>query len=102
LVFISYVIFSSCSLELCAALVLAFLALDSKAFFRIVLSDPACDEDGEAVCSHSLPRSFSHIFLTLAFTEENLLEDNALCWSVVWKIFPSVDPLDPDKQVSLH
>jgi hypothetical protein len=34
-----------------------------------------------------------------AYTELNLLENNALCWAVVWKIFPVVKYLDPDKQV---
>jgi hypothetical protein len=32
-------------------------------------------------------------------TELNLLGNVALCWTVVWKIFPVVESLDPDKQV---
>lgn len=32
-------------------------------------------------------------------TELSLLDSTPLCWTVVWKIFAVVDPLDPDKQV---
>ena len=35
------------SLELCAALILAFLALDSSSFFALVLAEEAADEDGK-------------------------------------------------------
>ena len=37
---------------------------------------------------------------SLSLLELNLLEDGALCWAVVWKTFPIVEALDPDKQVS--
>jgi hypothetical protein len=35
-------------------------------------------------------------------TELNLLGNVALCWTVVWKIFPVVESLDPDKQVRVE
>jgi hypothetical protein len=37
--------------------------------------------------------------MCLLQTELNLLGNVALCWTVVWKIFPVVESLDPDKQV---
>ena len=40
-------IIESCSMELCAALVLAFLALDSTSFFSALFSEEACDGDGK-------------------------------------------------------
>lgn len=101
-------------MELCAALILAFLALDSKSFFRVVLAEESSDQDGELHWLSAVYMPFSRIifhqyvghYCTLIIIkyncinlELNLLDDNALCWSVVWKIFPTVDPLDPDKQV---
>jgi hypothetical protein len=34
------------SLEQCAAITLAFLALDSTSFFNFVFAEEACDDDG--------------------------------------------------------
>lgn len=41
----------------------------------------------------------SNLVSSFLWEELNLLDDMNLCWSVVWKIFPEVAALDPDKQV---
>jgi hypothetical protein len=64
------------SLEFCAALILAFLALDSPTFFRCLQQD--------------LPAG-----------ELSLLDNNGLCWSFVWKIFHAVESMELDKQVGV-
>lgn len=68
---------ASCdTLSYCVPLILAFLTLDSATFYQLVQNDLAQDA--------------------------LLLENDRHCWNLVWRLYPMVQPAEPDKQMLIN
>lgn len=64
------------NLESCAALIMTFLCLDGASFSRALALETAANK-----------------------TDMSLLDNSAMCWAFVWKLFPTVETVELDKEL---